>query len=77
MDGASFAKTLNAESLSVGADLFMRDGATFHGDVLMHGARVGGTVNLRHASFDGTMSADLLIVGGGLYIGGLRIHVWR
>jgi hypothetical protein len=71
MEGnTSFAKTLNAESLSVGTDLFMRDGATFDGDVLLHGARVGGTVDMRHASINGRMELSSAAVSDSLYLTG-------
>jgi hypothetical protein len=40
MDSSSFAKTVAFDQLRVGGNLFMRERATFGGDVSLHGARV-------------------------------------
>ena len=69
MDGTTFAKELNADDLSVGGDLYMRNGATFSGDVEMIGAKVGGQLDLSNASFAATLNANSISVGAALFMG--------
>jgi hypothetical protein len=68
MTKASFAQTLNADNLSVGADLYMRDGATFSGGVILRSAKVSGQVSMVNAAFAKTLDADNLSVGADLYM---------
>jgi hypothetical protein len=69
MDGAAFEGYVNADSLQVGADLFMRDTMCAQ-SILMVFARVGGNVDLRGSTF-----AELDLSGAS--IGGeLRLGIW-
>jgi hypothetical protein len=61
MDSSSFAKTVNANSLSVAGALVMR-GATFGGDVSLIGAKIGSNLEMHTASFAKVLDADSLSV---------------
>jgi hypothetical protein len=74
MSGASVAKALNANNLSVGGDLYLRDGAKFDGDVDLSGAKVGGQINMIGASFAKTLNGENLSVGP-LYMYGQAIFL--
>jgi hypothetical protein len=69
MQGATFAGDVNADSLQVGAHLFMRsteqNRASFKG-VNLNGAKVTGNVEIIDATFDGDLTAGSLQVGGSL-----------
>jgi len=67
MIGSTFDGDLNADSLQVGANLFMRNGAHFKG-VILRGAKVAGQVNMDGATFDGDLDADSLHVGDHLFM---------
>ena len=58
MSNASFAKKLDAENLSVGADWYMLGKSTFSGDVNLLSAKVGGGLEMDGASFAKTLNAD-------------------
>jgi hypothetical protein len=53
MSGSSFEGALNANTLSVDGDVFMRDGAKFK-DVVMRGAKINGELGMNGSTFDGT-----------------------
>jgi hypothetical protein len=53
---------------AIHGDLFMRDYATFAGDVRLRGAKVGGNLNMETTSFSKALSADRLDVHGHLFI---------
>jgi cytoskeletal protein CcmA (bactofilin family) len=65
MSGSSFDGTVDADSLSVGGDLLMREDTKFK-DVSLRGAKVSGQLDMSGSSFDGTLDADSLSVGGDL-----------
>jgi hypothetical protein len=54
--------------LDVHGYLFMRDHATFAGDVNLRGAKVGGNLEMDTASFSKTLIADRLDVHGSLFM---------
>jgi hypothetical protein len=68
MDTASFSNTLHADDLEVHGSLFMRDHATFAGDVSLLGAKVGGNLEMDTASFSNTLHAGGLDVHGSLFM---------
>jgi hypothetical protein len=63
LGGALFAEQMDAESL-----ITLRDYATFAGDVLLRGAKVGGSLKMDTASFSKTLNADGLDVHGDLFM---------
>jgi uncharacterized protein YjbI with pentapeptide repeats len=74
MTGSSFGGTLIAAALQVGESLLMgsefigpngQDRTTFR-DVVLLGAKISGQISMTGASFDGTVDADDLLVGGSL-----------
>jgi hypothetical protein len=71
MDGATFDGDLFADSLQVGASLWMRstgqNKASFKG-VNLRGAKVTGNVEMDGATFDGVLFADSLQVGAALFM---------
>ena len=62
MMGASFDKTLDGDNLVVEGDLYMRDGATFRGEVNLRNTKVGGQLSMRGATFFEALIAEFLNV---------------
>jgi hypothetical protein len=65
MSGSSFAKTVKAEHLSVGASLYLRD-ATFDGDLDLVGSKIAGNLEMSRSKFAKTVNAGHLSVDGSL-----------
>jgi hypothetical protein len=75
MTGTTIDGKLDAESLQVGSDLYMRD-AHYGGDVDMVFARVGGNLDLRGASL-ANLDLSGVSVAGDLRLGGSqKSNVW-
>jgi hypothetical protein len=65
---ASFSNTLNANSIEVHGNLFMRDHASFAADVNLAFAKVAGTLDLATAFFSKTLNANGIDVRGPLFM---------
>ena len=63
LDGALSAEQMDAESL-----ITLCDHSTFAGEVLLRGAKVGGSLKVETASFSKTLNADRLDVHGDLFM---------
>jgi hypothetical protein len=63
LGGALFADRMNAEST-----ILLTDHASFAGDVILAGAKVGGTLDMSTASFSKTLNANRLNVQGSMYM---------
>ncbi len=68
LDGSLMVSIFDAESLHSESDLSLVNGATFKSGVSLNGAKIDGIVDMTGASFDGALKADLLQVGGSLFM---------
>jgi hypothetical protein len=78
MSGSSF-KGVNMDGIEVKSDLFMRNGATFDGDVNLGGASVGGQLEMTGSSFKGVnmeklqVKSDLFMRNGATFDGDVNL----
>lgn len=68
METSSFAGIVNGDSLTVEGGLFMGDGATFNGEVILVGAKVGGSLEMFGSSFSKPVNLNRLSVAGSLFM---------
>jgi uncharacterized protein YjbI with pentapeptide repeats len=66
LDGSVMNGDVIADGLHDESDLSLRYGTTFKGEASLTGAKIDNDVNMIGASFDGTLNADTLQVGGDL-----------
>ncbi|MGB6175294.1 MAG: hypothetical protein WBF43_02895 [Methylocella sp.] len=74
MTGASFGGQLNADSLQVGGNLFMKAGAQDKAnfmDVNLNGAKIVGEISMNGAFFDGPLNVHSLQAGHDLLMRGV------
>jgi hypothetical protein len=69
LDGSLVVGDFVADVLHAESGLFLRNGAVFKRGMRLENATITGTINMVGASFDATLNADSLQVGGSLWMG--------